>query len=528
MTYWGTFISGCDMSSSIFLNRKEELEILRSYYDQCVKKNINCGVLIYGWRRVGKTALLQRFVEDLGGVYINCAWISDPKTFLHFVADSLGGVASKDFLEKFVFGLRIDDPMLTLRKALEIFCYPEVYGRKLVVVLDEFHNFVEKISYRISRETKKKKAIVKSDVLWLLREIIESKKAFWILSTSMGWARIHEEYFDESKGEKPLSGTLVKMRIEPLDKAYSIELAKRLNNSIGDEVAEEIYNLSGGIPRIIEIISPNIRQKTTLISTVTHLVKNGQFDEIFENIIKFVAEVTKRDYSVFIETLKVLESQDTPEQVAKKLGIDRVSAYNILEDLVKMEILEKKKIRGRVYYSHLYPLIKVWLKLRVTPIKKITDVLATELGITAEAYIRELLREYMYQQRPLELYEDKKGTYLAGTTEHIAIKIQRVLTPKETQQYLKTKNADIIIIDENNELWLIEIKATLKPITAEDIKKLSDVAKKAKIKNKILAQAGQGEVEAKAISEAIKIGTIIITKQGIKLLAKKIGYPQLQ
>ena len=41
------------------------------------------------------------------------------------------------------------------------------------------------------------------------------------------------------------------------------------------------------------------------------------------------------------------------------------------------------------------------------------------------------------------------------------------------------------------------------------------------IKNKIIIQIGQGQIELKAISEATRTGTIIITRQGVKLIAKK-------
>lgn len=527
MTYGYVVILGYDMfGNDIFVNREKELELLEKYYKQCSELGVNCGILVYGWRRIGKTTLIKKFVEKNNGVYISCAWVSDPRTLLRYILEILKDIAPRDFLERYKLALN-DDLMLVLRSALEIFCHPEVYERKIIVVLDEFQFLVEKLAYRIARETRKKKPVVKSDILWLIRDLIETKKAFWVLLTSMGWAKIHEEYFDESKGEKPLSGILIKMKISPLDKQSSIELIRKLNPYISREISEEIYYLSGGIPRIMEVIAPNYRENTTLLGTVIKLVKNGQFDEIFENIIKFVAEVAKRDYSTLIEVLKALEGEEPPEQIARRLNLDRVSTYNILEDLTKMEILKKRKIRGRVYYSHQYPLLQVWLKLRITPIKKITSILITELGITAEAYVREILKEYMAQKRPLELYDDDKGTYLAGTVENLKITIKKVLSHRETQKFLRTKNADTIIIDKNNEPWLIEIKARIGSITKDDIKKLAKVAEKNSIKNKILMQVGQGEIEPKAVSEAIRTGIIIVTRQGVKLMAKKINYPSI-
>ena len=109
--------------------------------------------------------------------------------------------------------------------------------------------------------------------------------------------------------------------------------------------------------------SSKYREGTTIISLTTRLIKKGQFDEIFENIVKFVVKVAKRDYSVPVEALKAMEGGEaTANKVAKRSGMDRISAYNILEELRKMEILSKEKIKGRAYYRLNYPLLQVWLK----------------------------------------------------------------------------------------------------------------------------------------------------------------------
>jgi len=42
------------------------------------------------------------------------------------------------------------------------------------------------------------------------------------------------------------------------------------------------------------------------------------------------------------------------------------------------------------------------------------------------------------------------------------------------------------------------------------------------IKRQKIIQTGQGEIEPKAISEATRTGTTIITRQGVKLIAKKL------
>ncbi|MGQ4891618.1 MAG: AAA family ATPase [Candidatus Njordarchaeia archaeon] len=519
------------MKHNIFVNREKELKTLEDYYYQCIDKNINCSLLIYGWRRVGKTALLEVFSRRKGGMFLNCSWISDPKTFFRYVLDSMKNTYGElNLIKEYEIKLREkENPVWHFKIALDsIRNLAKHINIKPIVILDEFHIMVEKISYRVARETKKRKDVAMSDIMWLIRDALDSKEAFWILTTSMGWAKIRETYFSEKRKENPLSGVLIKIEIDPLDKDSSVELAKKLNGEIDDEVGEVIYELSGGIPRIIEILAPNYRRDIDVITMTTSLVSRGQFDEIFENIIKFIAEVAKRDYTTIIGVLKALESEgSTAKEVSSKLGIDRVSAYNILEELAKMEIVSKTRHKGRVKYRVLYPLLQTWLNLRISPIMQITQILASELGIMAESYVREMLREYAISGKTLEIYDDEKGTFLAGTADTLRIKIRKILAKREISKRLKgIKNGDIILIDNEDREWLIEIKATLKPITAKHIIKLNTIANKLGIKNKILVQLGRGEIELKAIGEAVKTGTIIITREGVKLLAKKIEYPQ--
>ena len=506
----------------IFVNREKELEMLERYYMQCKSKKINCGVLVYGWRRVGKTALLRKFVKKHGGFLIDASWISDPRSFLIYVSKLVGRTESS---LKFLSSSMASDLMLIFREGMEILCTGDTFN---IIAIDEFHVMLDKISYRIARESGKRKNVVLNDLIWLLREFIESKKCFIILSTSMGWAKLKELYLYERKEASPLTGVLIKLEVEPLDRNSSIELVKKLNPSIDDNEAESIYVLSGGIPRIIEIIAPNFRKNISLLKLVYELTSHGQFDEFFENIIRFIAEATKRDYSVYLEALKAIEDKVvTPEDIGRALNIDRVSIYNVLEELRKMNILEKKKEKGRVKYRLKYPLLSLWLQTKIPPTKPITEILVSNMGMMAESYIKELFMEYLNKNRDIVLYDDKKGTYLAGTADEIRIEIEKIYTRNELKKRLKgIKNGDIIIKDKNNTEWLIEVKATLKDIKVETIEKINRVAEELNIKNKIVIQLGLGGIEPKAIGEAAKTNIVIITREGIKLLAKKIKFMQ--
>ncbi|MEX0568157.1 MAG: hypothetical protein Q6363_003230 [Candidatus Njordarchaeota archaeon] len=292
----------------------------------------------------------------------------------------------------------------------------------------------------------------------------------------------------------------------------------------------DITNVSGGIPRIIEILSRRYNTtKENILRLAISAIYEGELDEIFDNMIRAVADISRRDYGILLQTLKcVAENADTPDKVALCLDTSRDTAYACLEELHILGLLEKEKKGKFVNYHLKYPLLGEWLKVRIEPKRDKTEILASALGITAESYIRELLTETI--NKKIEIQDDKKGTFLAGTTNRIILEITNVLSREETQKILKeTKNADIIA-EAQWGLYIIEVKAKRKPIEPKTIRKLAQIAKHIHQKTKkkttpILITLIKTEIPPTTIAEAIKNNTIIITNEGTKQIAKKIKFP---
>jgi len=152
----------------------------------------------------------------------------------------------------------------------------------------------------------------------------------------------------------------------------------------------------------------------------------------------------------------------------------------------------------------------------------------TLLGITAESYIRELLNEA--RGKVIIIRDDQKGKYLAGTVKNLKLEIEEVLDRKEAAKFLRGIENGDIIMKTRKHLYVIEVKATTRPITEKVIKKLISVVEKLKIKHPetkgILIQLGTGEITPPAITQATKNEIVIITREGIRLLAKKLNYPK--
>jgi len=86
-------------------------------YKNCIERGINCGLLVYGWRRVGKTTILKEFASRIGALYINCIWISDPYVFLKVVYNS---IKERKLEREFKALMMEEDPLLVLKGAFDI------------------------------------------------------------------------------------------------------------------------------------------------------------------------------------------------------------------------------------------------------------------------------------------------------------------------------------------------------------------------------------------------------------------------
>ena len=509
-------------------DREKEVRDLLEYYNQCVARGINCGILVYGWRRVGKTTILKNLVKRINGIYLDCIWISDPFVFIKALLDQLK-IDEHEKKQKLSLLLAEGDPLLLLKKAFDfILDYSTSLEQKLSIIMDEFHVFIDKIATRIARVRKQSKEIIIDDLLGLLKGIIESKKVFWIFATSIGWKKLRETLIKPKKLGSPLIAILKKYRIEPFDRETGVKFALEVNPKIDLRKAEEIYNITGGIPKFIEVIAINLKHDENVLKRAVELLKNGEFDDFFDNIIKFVSEISKRDYTLLIQVLKSIEFEEkTANDIAKHLGIDLDSAYILAEELAKIEILEKKKEKRRVSYKIKYPLLSLWVTLKVQPERDIYNLLASKFGIAIESYIKELLQEYIMKNLEVKIFDDTDGTYLMGTTDVLEFRPKRILSKKYARaKFGSIGDVDLILETHSGDIYLIEIKSTGIKLNKRDIRELENATKS-------IGKGAKGMfiiVEPKGISYplvayAVKKNLIILTGEALRLLAKKVNFP---
>ena len=505
----------------MFVDRERELRALEESYRFFLSGHSR-GVLVYGYRKVGKTRLIEKFIENKKGVIMDLSTARSVRLLCRILVNKLSTLTSLSISCDVSDSLEVFYDVISLPTKVA-----EKLNTNVIIALDEFHIPIEKISAKIARERGEKKEKIIGDMLWAIRQTIHStQKIFWIFISSIGWKKI-QEYISKKYGG-PLTGVLDTLKVEPLTQKHSIELAKFLTKN--EKIATDIANVSGGIPRIIEILSRRYNTtKENILKLAINAIYEGELDEIFDNMIRTISDVSRRDYGILLQTLKcTAENAYTPDKVAQCLDTSRDTAYACLEELHILGLLEKEKKGKYVNYHLKYPLLGEWLKIRIEPRKDKTEILASALRITAESYIRELLSETI--NKKIEVRDDKQGTFLAGTTDKLVLGITKVLSREETQKMLKgTKNADIIAETQTG-LYIIEVKAKGKPIEPKTIRKLAQTARQIEQKTQrkttpILATLIKTEIPPTTIAEAIKNNVIIITHQGIKQIAKKTKFP---
>ena len=106
----------------MFLGREKELESLNRMYD---KKNFQMAV-VYGRRRIGKTALLNEFIKDKNALYFPAEEVNDSlnlKKFSRLLGEKLG---IKNF------------PTVSDWNSLFSMIKEQLSNERLVIVIDEY------------------------------------------------------------------------------------------------------------------------------------------------------------------------------------------------------------------------------------------------------------------------------------------------------------------------------------------------------------------------------------------------------
>ncbi|MHA1616385.1 MAG: AAA family ATPase [Candidatus Njordarchaeales archaeon] len=493
----------------IFVDREEELRKLEKLLNLRLS-GTQTFVLLYGLRRVGKTTLIDKFLRSKKGVRIDCGSMVSGSDFFRGIYSALSDLGKENnALTRYrgLYEAPLDDDIEMINQAFDLLNEFVKSMNYLVVAFDELHGFIE----NYARLRGERYLVARERILWVLRNNLRESdiKIFFIIVTSAGF--LFEEY---GRADRAFMGLFHRVRIDPLSIEHSEELARKLLDMAGveysREVIREIARLSGGIPKVIELLVGLIIGKekvslNNLIEKVREALIRGDFDDFFEAYINFVADYSRWDKTTILRILRCLAEKKKPKEISAVTRIKYYTVLNILADLRKKHVITKNN-------EIAYPLLKEWLLAGKHPPsgKRRIDLLMQSLGITYEAYIRELLRS-INKRIVIEGEE-----LFFGTTDKLVIEpIDKVETTDEIDFIAHQKTCQYVIG-----------KVKLGTMTKNDIAKL--LRKKEELGIEAKAVIIAKNADPVAIAEATRRKVVIISHEAINQIARKIGKPSIK
>ncbi len=289
-----------------FVDRKKELEALEKAYQRGVKLFI-----VYGRRRVGKTALLRKFLEDKRGIYFLCSQRGYEKDVERF---------SKEISKLFNLPLKFEN----FEEAFEFLAKQG----KLVVVIDEFPYLIEAYKPIVS---------VFQSIVDLT---LENSEIMLVLSgSSVGM--MEREVLSYKAPLYGRAGGI--MKVKPFGFFDMVEW-------YGEDFERlvRIYGVTGGVPRYME------------------LIHEGSDEEIIRNFFKPTAFLFNEGRLLLMEELR---SPTTYGQIIEAIALGKtrlteIASYVLMEPkdlpaylrvlsdlgIVKREVPVTKKTAKRGIY----------------------------------------------------------------------------------------------------------------------------------------------------------------------------------
>ncbi|MBN2734875.1 MAG: ATP-binding protein [Methanomicrobiaceae archaeon] len=315
-----------------FVDRDNELEFLNGHYNSEIPEFI----IIYGRRRVGKTTLIFRFLQDHPGFY--------------FMASEEGREANiRDFAD--VAGNYLNDPdfkRINFPDWDSVFksllnhrnFYPET-GEKAVIIIDEF-------SYLISKDSGVPSAFQK---IWDL--LLKNENIMLILSGSSVSTMETEVLGYKS----PLYGRRTgQWQVEPLFYPYIREFLP-----YREEELVMVWSVIGGVPAYLRLFDPKAGFWDNVL---LQMINKGSYLYLEAEIL---LHYEFREAGNYISILRALSSGFTNlSSVCQATGLDKSMVSKYLSVLTNLHlILDEAPVTAhagyrRRHYRILDPYLNFW------------------------------------------------------------------------------------------------------------------------------------------------------------------------
>lgn len=291
----------------MFIGRERELDALNKLY----KSNKFEFAVIYGRRRVGKTALINEFIGDKKAIYFMGVESNAKQNLENF---------SKSIME-FASGIETESSFLSFQAALE-YVFKLAENERIILAIDEYPY--------VARSSKS----LASTLQLLIDKYKDTSKLMLILcGSSMSYMEDHVLAY-----KAPLYGRrTAQMKLLPFD----FEETCRYFKNLSDEDKALIYGVAGGTPQYLlqmdDKLSVEDNIKNTYLNPISFLYEEPT------NLLK--QEV--REPAIYTAIITAIATGSSRmSEISSKVGEDTNVCTNYIKNLMNLGIVQKETPYG--------------------------------------------------------------------------------------------------------------------------------------------------------------------------------------
>lgn len=291
----------------MFIGREKELSALSKLY---VSEKFEFAV-IYGRRRVGKTALINEFVSDKPVICFTGVETNEKQNLENF---------SKSILE-FETGMPIDTTFTSFQNAFE-YTFKLAEKQRIILVIDEYP-YVARASKSLA-----------STLQFLIDKYKDNSKLFLILcGSSMSYM---EEQVLAYKA--PLYGRrTAQFKVQPFEFQESCRYFEKLS----DEDKALAYGIMGGTPQYLLQFNDNL--------TIEENIKNiylNTVSSIYEEPVNLLKQDVREPAVYNAIVTAIANGASKLSEIATKVGEDTSVCATYIKNLISLGIVKKETPYG--------------------------------------------------------------------------------------------------------------------------------------------------------------------------------------
>ena len=291
----------------MFIGRERELNALERLY----QSNKFEFTVIYGRRRVGKTALINKFIDDKNAIYFMGVESNAKQNLENF---------SKSIME-YVSGTEIDSIFSSFQSALE-YVFKLSEKERIILAIDEYPY--------VARSSKS----LASTLQLLIDKYKDKSKLMLILcGSSMSYMEDHVLAY-----KAPLYGRrTAQMKLVPFD----FEETCRYFKNFSDEDKALIYGVVGGTPQYLLQIDDNLSVEENIKNTFLNPVSF-----LYEEPINLLKQEVREPAIYTAVIAAVATGASRMSEISGKVGEDTNVCSMYLKNLINLGIVQKETPYG--------------------------------------------------------------------------------------------------------------------------------------------------------------------------------------